>query len=108
VKYSVLFEPRPATWGLRGDPYLWQALLERYGADDFPATAAELVKLLEAAYQEFTGQAIEVDQPVYVEQFAHGGMSSGYVSPTFWQQTGMPLLVERFERLRASDHQKSR
>ena len=23
---SVLFDPEPETWGLRGDPYLWRSL----------------------------------------------------------------------------------
>lgn len=96
MKLSVLFEPRPATWGLRGDPYLWQALCDQYGQLDFPADAAELVRLLEDGYRSLTGQAIEVQQPVYVEEFSHGGMSSGNVSPPFWQQTAIPLLVERF------------
>ena len=26
---SVIFTPEPSQWGLRGDPFLWQLLMER-------------------------------------------------------------------------------
>ena len=26
MRVSALFDPEPQTWGLRGDPSLWQAL----------------------------------------------------------------------------------
>ena len=33
----------------------------------------------------------------YVEDFAHGGMSSGYVSGQFWLKRGIPMLCERLK-----------
>jgi hypothetical protein len=32
---------------------------------------------------------------VYLEQYAHGGMSSGMISLEAWRQRLMPMLVER-------------
>ena len=29
---SIIFTPEPDQWGLRGDPFLWQLLKERYQA----------------------------------------------------------------------------
>lgn len=39
---SVLFDPEPETWGLRGDPYLWRALREYLADARLPRSADEL------------------------------------------------------------------
>lgn len=91
-----MFEPRPTRWGLRGDPLLWDALeaslepLEPSDIDDIEAH-------LRALYAKLVGEPLtEADTPVEVERFKMGGMSSGMVSPTFWREEGIPLLVSRF------------
>ena len=33
---SIIFTPEPDQWGLRGDPFLWQLLKERYQAVELP------------------------------------------------------------------------
>lgn len=35
---SIIFTPEPDQWGLRGDPFLWQLLKERYQAVELPYT----------------------------------------------------------------------
>jgi molybdenum cofactor cytidylyltransferase len=35
----------------------------------------------------------------YVERYGHGGMSSGLVSPEFWRDTAVPLLLARHDAL---------
>lgn len=93
---SRIFQDEPARWGLRGDPYLWRemkATVDRYA---YPDTEEQLTVLLEKIYQQLTGTSPANRDPVFVEKFSHGGMSSGYVSPQFWVEQAIPLLRTRY------------
>ena len=91
-----LFEPEPDQWGLRGDPYLWQELKEQLGMAPAPDTEQELVALLGRTIKGLLGEPFTMDGQLYVERFAHGGMSSGRVSGEWWLVKGIPLLVARW------------
>ena len=97
IKMADLFDPEPRTWGLRGDPYLWQALREHLSGTDIPASVGEAVALLHAAFGELVGLDLVGDPvpSVYLERYAHGGMSSGMISLDTWRQRFMPMLAER-------------
>lgn len=92
-----LFDPEPHTWGLRGDPYLWRALREHLSGTGIPASADEVVDLLHAAFGELVGLDLVSDPApsVFLERYAHGGMSSGMISLDTWRQRLMPMLAER-------------
>lgn len=92
-----MFDPEPGTWGLRGDPYAWRALRERVRGQQMPATADQVITLLHAAFLDVTGVDLSSDRApsAYLEQFAHGGMSSGMISLDTWRARLMPLLAER-------------
>ena len=98
---SELFREPMATWGLRGDPYLWDALSRRLGGEPLPASAESLVALLDREFRALTGQGIAAERDAFVEEFAHGGMSSGHVCASYWRETAIPLLVERLQSLQA-------
>jgi hypothetical protein len=53
------------------------------------------VSIVEAAYRHLTGQSIDSGDRFSVERYAHGGISSGYVSPNFWKHRAIPLLIAR-------------
>ena len=97
MRVSALFDPEPRTWGLRGDPSLWQALRAHLVDQDIPTSADELASLLNAAFRDLVGTDLASDPAtsVYKEQFAHGGMSSGMISLDTWRQQLLPLLTER-------------
>lgn len=97
---ASLFDPEPATWGLRGDPHLWRALREYLSGTDIPASAGEAAALLHAAFRELTGLDLagEPASSAYREQYAHGGMSSGMISLDTWRQRLIPMLTERAGR----------
>lgn len=97
MKVSALFEEEPRRWGLRGDPHLWQALRVRLAGADLPGTVAEVMDLVRAAFAELAGTGLDSDdeQMVYREQYAHGGMSSGWISLSTWREQLMPLIAER-------------
>ncbi|MCF8465257.1 MAG: hypothetical protein K9G41_10470 [Flavobacteriales bacterium] len=90
-----LFEPKPETWGLRGDPYLWQEMQRSMQSGTAPQTVEELEQLLHQRFFELTGSRAEGEGSIHVEKFEHGGMSSGHVSIEFWLQTAFPLLLQR-------------
>ena len=100
MKVSDLFRDPELAWGLRGDPFLWEALEKRFQGVELPCTSIELVQMVENEYRIITGQAIEIDTYVYVKELAHGGMSSGHICPEYWRDSAIPLLVERYRRYR--------
>jgi hypothetical protein len=91
-----LFAQSPEQWGLRGDPPLWDAMAAHLADAPLPISRAGVKETLEAAFLELTGHVITTDEPIHVERFATGGMSSGMVSAAFWRDTAIPLLVSRF------------
>ena len=101
---SELFQAEPTSWGLRGDPYLWSELKTSLGDQAYPQTEADFKRLLEQAYEQVTGQAITQPNPILIERYSHGGMSSGQVDPHFWAETGFPLLLARYRETKRSEN----
>ena len=93
-----LFKEDPPQWGLRGDPYLWSEMRKYLSTIPIPDSISDLVKEIEKAFLFITGKPISSLQHFFVEQFAHGGMSSGYISPEFWREKVMPLIKKRYRR----------
>jgi hypothetical protein len=66
------------------------------GSYDYPDIEEQLIALLEQTYQQLTGMPLSHHEPFFIERFSHGGMSSGYVSPQFWEEIAIPLLRARY------------
>lgn len=96
MNVADLFAQRPFQWGLRGDPWLWEEMQTHFHGVPLPATMEELRGLLEEAYEALTGHPLSDERPFCVERFKHGGMSSGFISPRFWVETAIPLLLGRY------------
>jgi O-acetyl-ADP-ribose deacetylase len=103
VRMDVLFARGPFQWGLRGDPHAWEELRERLGDDPLPASVFDVRPTLLAALEDIVGQrVVDGGAPIYVARFDPGhGMSAGHVDPTWWVRTGIPILIDRFEAVRA-------
>lgn len=93
---SMFFDARPSRWGLRGDPYLWSEMKDILGTYAYPNTEEQFAALLEQTYQQLTGAPLANPDVIFVERYSHGGMSSGCVSPQFWVETAIPLLLARY------------
>lgn len=103
-----LFAERPEQWGLRGDEYAWAALEERLARLPVPDDKRALEDLLVTAFNDIVGvdlmnansweQGESGDSGVYREEFAHGGMSSGFVCLEVWRERLIPLLMSRGEQ----------
>ena len=95
----TVFHTEPSQWGLRGDPYLWREMKDLLGPHPYPETEEDFLTLLEHTYEQITGSSLENQSSkyaVFIERYDHGGMSSGRVSPQFWIETGIPLLLARY------------
>ncbi len=91
---EVLFVT-PHGWGLRGDPYLWDALREQFVQSEV-WTLEAFWALLWSVFEKYAGGPPEAGKLFFVEDFAFGGMSSGMLSSDFWLEQAFPLLKERF------------
>jgi hypothetical protein len=95
---SELFDPEPLEWGLRGDPWVWQALRDHLTGTYLPPSAGEIASILYAAFDRLVAVdlATEPESSVYRAEFARDdGRSSGYVSLDVWRGRLMPLLIDR-------------
>lgn len=99
-KVNAIFR-EPEQWGLRGDPFLWKELRDRFLLDGLPETTRDFETRLGEIVQELIGAPLAVDTHVFVERYNQGGMSSGHVAPSWWRTTGFPLLRSRYAQ--ASD-----
>ncbi len=100
MRLSVIFEEKPERWGFRGDPYFWDYLKELAENMDL-ITEDELEKWIKEEYFSLSGKVLTdkyMDFAV-IEQFAHGGMSSGGVDNVLWTEEMIPLLKSRLTAL---------
>lgn len=91
-----LFEEEPSQWGLRGDPFLWRKMRDHLSEVPLPADVTELEATIASAFLELTDHPISDTENFYVEEFAHGGMSSGSICLEFWRERAIPLLRKRY------------
>ena len=100
MKLSTIFEEKPQSWGLRGDPYFWDYLKERSENMEI-ISPDELEAWIKEEYYSLSGKPLtdEYMDFAVIEQFAHGGMSSGGVDNGWWLNEGIPLLKSRLAAL---------
>lgn len=99
IRYlSVLFKERPSQFGLRGDECFWNYLETSFEYIEFPYSETKLVEDIYQLFFNVTGEQLNKDVNPYVEQFAHGGMSSGKLCGEFWIEQGIPLIVQRYRK----------
>ena len=101
---ACIFDPEPTQWGLRGDPFLWRLLKERYQTVELSYSPRVLREEILRIFADLTGELPKPGKQYYVKQFTktHVGMSTGWVSGDFWQATAIPLLMERLEQANRS------
>ena len=108
---SVLFQPEPGRWGLRGDPHVWTAMRRALAQTPIPGCAEDGNQLLDDTFRNVVG-ARHADtafgDAIHLNKFDHGGMSGGQVHLETWLTKLMPLLKSRLqsalsENLNAAD-----
>lgn len=95
---SPIFSDRPEKWGLRGDPFLWDELHKAFAVETLPAQLTAFKQRIYASFEEMTGASLKDDGDLFVERFAHGGMSSGGIHRQTWREQLVPALLRGFRR----------
>jgi hypothetical protein len=92
---ALIFSKTPRRWGLRGDPYFWTYLEELFLKSSIPMNIDDLDDIIFFKYYKLSGK--KIGEIGFVEEFAHGGMSSGSISPLWLEY--IPLLQYRLLKL---------
>jgi len=82
---AELMRERPDSWGLRGDPHLWDEMERTLEAVPLPEDRSALERLLQRCFEKHAGISLAFEGEHFVPRFDTGGMSSGQVLPAFWQ-----------------------
>ena len=98
---SDIFREEPKQWGLRGDPYFWKDLVSEFAFDDISMTEDALSEKIHLIFKQKTQQELTSDTTCYVEEYAHGGMSSGHVCGEWIVNTCIPMLQRRLRKIQA-------
>ena len=98
---SLIFDIKPKQWGLRGDPYLWDEMQKQCIGESVDTDAYGIAEFVSEYFEKATGMPLTYDAKTHVERFAHGGMSSGYVSGQFWIAKGIPLLIDNLRKVKS-------
>ncbi|WP_157044667.1 hypothetical protein [Roseobacter sp. GAI101] len=93
---SDLFIEPPSQWGFRGDPILWQRLRDRFVDIEQPKCINDFVALIDNAFTAEIGVGMLALDEATLSGFHSDGMSSGMISGTFWRNTALPILLQRF------------
>lgn len=93
---GTLFNDEPIQWGLRGDPYLWRAMREHFASIPMPSSVLEFEQKIASAFEKLTRHTLSSTENFSVKEFAHGGMSSGWIAPEFWRTQALALLKKRY------------
>jgi hypothetical protein len=100
--FAELLGERPAQWGLRGDPHLWNEMTVLIGSEPMPSSAEALARRIAGAFEQLAGVPLaSARELLSIDRYPGGGMSGGMVDPHFWRETAIPLLIERATRLGA-------
>ncbi len=92
----LLFEENSVGWGLRGDPLLWEAMKYLSQTVLLPSSEEALTALLYWLFELLAGKPITTVKDFYVEKYAQGGISSGYINTSHWQNAIIPALLAKF------------
>ena len=97
MNVSVIFMERPEKWGLRGDSYLWGDMSKFFESKDFPYDRDDFKSDFYRLFFKYCGKELGTEVMTYVPKYVRGDMQSGMVSHMFWQNTALPLLMNRFD-----------
>lgn len=95
--YELFLSP-PENWGSRGAPFFWTYTARQFTYDKLPMEQEIFVDKYKGIVEEFH-IPYGIDEYVYVERFAAGGMSSGMVGGLFVEEA-LQTLCNRLKKYR--------
>lgn len=92
-----LFQHWDKSWGLRGDPYLWDELRQLLLKEPLPASLTQLVALIEKSFEQLVGAPLSAPvDSIYVDRYNQGGISGGHVCLPFWRNEAIPEIQRKY------------
>ena len=88
--------------GVKGDPYLWREMRAYFGKTPFPASADELIALIESQFEALTRQPIIERNFFLVERISDSGLARGLISPEFWRNKVLPMMRVWYFEIKSS------
>jgi hypothetical protein len=99
----LLFERDDLSWGLRGDPFLWEEMAQMLTEEPLPANLTQLITLIERSFEQLVGDSLHSPkQSIYVLRYDHGGVSGGYVCLKFWNSEIIPEIQLKYLEYRTA------
>ncbi|MGR5067220.1 hypothetical protein [Vibrio alfacsensis] len=99
LTYRGIMESPPEHWGQCGDLYLWDQLRDFLGNDSVPEESEELRNRIAWAFENYTGKSIDSCGDVALSKYVTKNSDCAIVvSPEFWRETAIPLLIERSQQ----------
>ncbi len=80
-KFNDIFCNPPNTWGLKGEPLLWEDLREYFQTRAFPQNEHAFVKEMYAAFEKLTGWPVETTSFIFISRYNRGGIAGGLIRP---------------------------
>ena len=102
---TALFSPPLQHYGLRGDETLWKVLEKNLREIELPPTATEAKRLIKKEIRKITAydfDTLQVENDKLtckaLDKYAEDPRQT-WVSLSFWKETGIPTLLERYRKL---------
>ncbi|MEH6834308.1 hypothetical protein [Falsihalocynthiibacter arcticus] len=103
MSFAKIFREAPSKWGLRGDPYLWDAMgwhlsNKRAATEglDNPLNLSNLSDTIASGFRDLTG--VDLDDgadEVPLDWLPQRGISGGFVDLPTWRESLVPELLSR-------------
>lgn len=97
ARVSSIFDQCPSTWGLRGDPLLWDEMRKHFDNINLPLATGEFNDEFRIQFKNIVSAELGTETMTLVKHYNKEGMSGGMVSHGFWIEKGLPLLISRIE-----------
>jgi|SRR5690554_2454829 len=94
-----IFLDSPESWGLRGDPFLWEELKENMMNTSDDLTYFNFKDTLKKKINDLIDSKGEINESgqIYFSSYPQDGMSGGYISKEWWEENGIPTLISRLK-----------
>jgi hypothetical protein len=94
---GLLFQREDISWGLRGDPFLWEEMARMLTEEPLPSNLTLLMALINRSFEQLVGVSLNSPRKsVYVPRYDHGGVSGGHVCLKFWNTEIVPEIQRKY------------
>ena len=94
-----IFDKKPFQWGLRGDPHLWGELRTALEKEAVFIAKSDFENWLLGKFNDLisNGKEVAIEDALELEHYPKRGMSGGIISLKWWEETGLPILIQRYK-----------